>query len=346
MSKSKIKVVRKKKTKRLPLKDQPYDLNKDGVTQSTLVSYEACRMRCKLTLDGWRSQFEKESAVFGQLFHGLLEHLYRGISTGDIKKKDVYDFFQAFVKRWVKDNESKRFSDATFQTIHFLTVQAEPVFMAYCDQWPEDFKRKLWRELEGKFDVRWNGFRLRGMRDGLQLLDGDTSKPRMLETKTKAQIPTNLDLTLRYNTQNLFYLTSLNADFKALGLKKRVEKVLYNIIRRPGLAKPKVGGSWTAYKKKIKDHINAKGPDHYFKRMELRYPKKDQDRFAEELLERLTEFEAWRDEVDRGKSKNYPTFRNDMACEAKFRCPFIDACATGSMEDYAQTGLLFPELED
>jgi len=321
---------------------EPYELG-DGITQSLLSSFLTCRRRTEWELEGWRPVGTKQAIWFGSLFHSLLENLCIQIRAGGIGPQDADDFFEEFIEPWIKKH-TKRASFDSPKTAHFLAAQAKAVFAPYCEYWEEDFNR-TWLETEGVFDtvvdMGLHDYRLRGRRDGIEELK--KNRLRLVEHKTKGQIPEKLSDVLLFDFQNLFYLLTLNVDLTTMFGKKYkpVVDVLYNIIRRPGI-KLKNGENLKHYTERIREAVTKDSASlaHYFKRNELIYPLKDQALFRDELKFQLTEFRMWR-------AGTMHTFRGPSSmCMPGWTCQFIDACAYQTMDGYQQNGILFEELMD
>ena len=341
------------------LADRPYSCL-DGLTQSILGSFVHCRTQAKYKLQGWQAEGTKEGLMFGALFHFLLEHYYKRIRAGKVKKPSRV-WVEDKIEKW-RVKELKK--DGTIaQTLEVVAAQAYPTFIGYVDHWTEDADPKLWLELEGVFEVDFEApdmltspQKLRGMFDGLQAVRSRKKRKkgkkkrkrtlRLFETKTKSQIESRLEAALAFNFQNLFYLTALNILLTKRG-KKPCTKVLYNIVRRPGFKLGKNTGSPAALEKKIKDDIK-KRPEHYFQRIELSYTLKEQERFQKELARKIQGFRTWWGFVQAGADQKgmAGTYRNELACMGKWYCAFIDACGSGEMHGYQQSGKLFAELAD
>lgn len=333
---SKVKYPPLKVVKRVSVPASKYRFEEHGVTQSMLSNFLGCRQRCRYSLDGWRALEDKVALAFGSLMHSLLERLYYAIAAASIHPGGAVEVFESYVRQWLRSAEKRPLAGGS-QQAHFLAAQAKPVFLGYCAYWEKDFDSDKWVEVEGVFDTQWKGFRLRGRRDGLQRLK---KYLRLMETKTKGQIPTRLDDALMIDPQNLFYLLTLNEDIrkgKIFKGAKPVNRVLYNLIRRPGI-KLKQDESLDNYSTRIAKDIE-KRTDHYFKRIELFYTLKDQKRFAEQLLPMIQDFAAF----TKGK---LPTYRNAWSCITRWVCAYLGACTSGKMNEYSKGGRLFTELED
>jgi len=356
--------AKKKKKKRrapAPIKPRPPTLVEkpyvvaDGITQSLLSSFVDCRVQCKFSLLGWRREQTKDSLEYGSLFHFLLETLYECIRTGSITHSDdaLVDgpWWRKTLKTWRAKMAPIADAGATQQT-EFCIAQARGVWKGYVRRYPEDFDQKRWLELEGVFDVTWNGFRLRGRRDGMMRI---CKELWLLETKTKAQIAHDaIEGVLAYDFQNLFYITANQAELLAKNEDSRIAGVKYNIIRRPN-HKLKDGESLPDYSARIAEDVLVR-PDHWFVRYEVAYPDSILKRHQQELLWKLRSFKQWWEFDQKHRAAGPPdgnigmaslleTYRNEAACQKRWYCTYIPMCG-GDKTPYNQDGILFEELED
>lgn len=291
----------------------------DGITQSMLQAFMACRQRSAYQLDHWEPLGAvTASADRGNLFHFLLEKWYRDRPTSGESWLDTAISF------WKAKLSKNGPLPAFFEEAENLALA---LFEPYVTKWKKSDDTLQWESLEEVFDVTYKGFRLRGKIDGLPIRKG---RRWIFETKTKAAIDEEgiLD-TLLFDFQNLFYLTMLRE------LGRPAIGVIYNIIRTPNFRKKETAQERIA---RMKDDAQKNSKD-YFIRYEVTYPKETVERFEQELLWKLELFKA----VHEGKQ---PVFRNETACITRMKCPFLKACASGSMIGYQRTRKLFRELEE
>ena len=302
-----------------------YSLEKDGTTQSLLNgAYCACTQAAAFYLDGWRSVGTKASLSFGSLIHKGLEDWY-GAGMVEVN-------WEAWLEAY---SVTQRAKGADAAATEMDCALAGAVLPAYCERYAKEDSKKEWIGVESKFDVRWNGYRLRGMCDGLFKSGKKRKTIALFETKTKGRIEVGaIEDALAYDFQNQFYMEANEA---GLGIPDAIKRVLYNIIRRPGQKLGK-NESLADFQARIAADIK-KRPEHYFIRYEISYPQAERKKFREELLMKLQEFEAW-------LKGERPTYRNQGSCQRLWKCSYISACASGTMAGYDQKGRLFEELED
>lgn len=306
-------------------KPPAYDLDHDGVTQSMLATWSRCRQEMAYVLDGWERPEPKVALVFGSLWHWLLEQSYECVrKLGGVPP---FDGTGGLAEQWL-EQEGGQIGD--MQLAERMLAWAGGLWHGYWAVWKGDLAKE-WRSLESIFDVQWEGYRLRGMRDGLFIGAGQKT-PVLLETKTRSRVDEEaLLLTLPVDFQVLFYITASRAE------KVPVKRVLYNVIRKPQLRQG-VGESLRVYTERIVGDV-ARRPEFYFMRYEATYSRKQLEDFWEGLLAKLTAFRAWLE--GRGE-----TYKNESACVSRWTCTFLPACsAGGDMLGYTQTRRLFRELD-
>jgi hypothetical protein len=310
--------------KKINRKPKPYTIQ-DGITQSLLAGWVNCRQWAKFYLEGWETPGSKEALEFGNLFHWLLEQAYYDIQQGnDLVPLNVCT--QDYV-----ETESNLFNGMDLQTQEKILALAEALWPMYWKIYAKDLNRE-WLAVEGTFDVDWNGFRLRGKRDGVFV--GKHKKPWLLETKTTGRIDEGtLDLTLGFDFQNQYYITTAEEEQCA-----DIFGVMYNVIQRSALRQKKAE-TFPDYCQRMAEDIQA-DPKKYFKRIELVYTKDQKERFKEELKVKLYEFRAWTED-----KTGYMTYKNERACVGRWNCQYLQACSSNSMAGYLQTGELFRELK-
>lgn len=296
----------------------------DGITQSMLQDWMACRVRSRNVLQLWESGIEREALAFGSLFHGILERYYDCRINGE-----EFDY-EAWERKWRKKH-APRAKDA--QVLERHLAMASVMFAEYKKHWKKSDDDKTWVIMEGIFDSQWNGFRLRGRRDGIFR---DRKKfPWLLETKTASGLADDtIEAKLALDFQNLFYITTYEAE-----TGERLAGVLYNIAVKPG---HKLLPKETSrdYMDKIEAAIRE-NPKKYFHRFEAAYTERQKAEFREELKWILDAFAEW---LESGMTKD--TWKNRGSCITKWTCEFLGACSQGKMSGYKQTRELFRELKD
>jgi len=298
-----------------------------GMTQSLMSDWTMCRQRAAYKLKGWRSTKESEAILLGDLVHACLGEMhtqtrkkhYRTASAVELVADRVIQAWSSRMRQTLGDPD----------LLDRVMALAKALLPAYIRFYPKDFLEVRWIEAEKMFDVNFKGFRLRGRRDGV--FEARVARLSLQESKVKGRVASELEDCLSFDFQCLFYLLALR-----LELNKAVYDVSYNVIRRPQLKQGQKEES-ADFIERIAADIQ-KRPDHYFMRYPLTFSRETQLRFAEELYGKLQDFSAWR----QGVACHY---RSETSCLGRGACPFIEACASGSMAGYRYAGTLFPELE-
>lgn len=317
---------------RLTKPNRPKYVISDGITQSMLSAFLTCRQKSTFQIEGWENSGTNNSAYQrGDYFHYLLEMWYSGkITKGLVYEEGLIDvFINKCEHLWIKKQSKTRVlnQDDLIETFSM----AYAIFPEYVKYWRASDINKTWEELEQVFDTVWQGYRLRGKRDGLFKYIKQGSR-WLFETKTKGAIEEELMLDiLGFDFQNLFYLTNLKIE------NKPASGVVYNIIRKPSLKQ---------HKKETKEEFIARiaedvktRPKHYFKRYEVAYAPQMVNSFEAQLKMKLDLFK----EVIEGRQ---PIFRNESACTSTWmKCPYIKACSSGNLFGYTQTREMFRELQ-
>lgn len=316
-----------------------YDLSRDGITQSILGNFVQCRQLCALKLACYEFSGYKESILFGNLGHFIMEEMYTQVSKGVLDKIPANKILKGKARKKSSTVEKKlkkansllavaltkaegkyrnKHSGEEYQTNLILFLdQLDSLFRVYIPRYKKDFLKTKWIGLETQFNVKFFGFRLKGKRDGLAQVGKGLW---LLENKSMSQIAGNLLDTLGFDFQNSVYLIATEIE-----LAKELDGMIYNIIRKPNI-KQNQKETYEEYFERLEAEIRKK-PSHYFQRFELRYPRPVIDNLRDELKDKLIEFKMWRE----GK---LGTFKNQRACKAKWNCEFIPACASNSLNGY------------
>jgi len=318
--------ARKDKVNQFPC-GKGYDLGRDGVSQSILSTFLSCRQAARYYLDLWESPSVSFALMFGTLFHSLLEHYYKALATGQGVKAFVG--FDAVFSHWV----AKDAGSIDAQKLEQFEAMAFALFGPYCKHWEKEDLKRQWVGVETVFDTNWEGYRLRGMRDGMFLVNKG-KEHWILEHKTTTTLDSDsLSLRLNFDLQNLFYILNTEQEY---GVK--VAGVLYDLIRKPALRQGKKE-SFNEFASRMVTAVND-APGEYFARFPLVYPETVKQRFRAELALQLADFRDW----SRGL---LPTYKNPSACIGRGVCEFLPVCAAGGNAVAAgciKSRVLFREL--
>jgi len=310
-----------------------YNLEKDGVTQGCLSTFQACREKARLYLDGWSAKVESSALVYGTIGHAVLEDIYSQKLGRIPTKQDVIKSVRKIEKVWWKEHKSP--DPRTAQDLELALLVAEATLPDYFNFWKKDFSRLKWVMVEGSFNEPIK------LDDGTVVpvrgkIDGAFKSPNLwlFETKFKSMInEDDLVDTLPLDKQINVYLWALARKFKTTPAG-----VLYNIVRRTSLRQSK-GESLLQFSKRIAEDIKAR-PTFYFIRLEISISKKEIETFEQELKGMVQDFADW----TRGK---VPHYKCSEMCVTKYgKCNYLPICSSGSTAGFTKREKVFRELED
>jgi len=292
-----------------------------------LDTFLTCECKSRNQLDGWCKPEARRAIEFGNFGHWLLEHWYKAENIGleNSTYEDAAEFYEMMEPAWVERLIGIGYPAEAIE--EDLALMA-PLFPAYVVHWKGQDAKFNWEATEHKFDVEWQGFRLRGMIDGVLKMGRSTYT---FESKFRGRFSTNEELKLAFDPQCLFYLNAAEV-WKG----KTMRGTIYNNVRKPQLKLNKKGV------KDLTDRVRvdiSKRPEWYFIRHELVYTKNDKRRFRTQLLQKLNMFKAW---VEGGMIP----LRREGACMGRYTCEYLESCAKNTMIGYKQTAKRFQELED
>lgn len=307
-----------------------YSLAKEGISQSLLGAWQTCPRRFLFMLNRWRFPKQDRAFGYGSMIHEALDAIYTAAAKGcaDLKKLqalalkavDVFEFPSVFTSD--EGEEMKAIGEA--------------VLVQYLKFYAKDFKQLRFDAPERIFAVRFANSTLRGKIDG-RFRDKNGGVWHF-EHKNYSRISEDtLQKKLSFDLQNLFYLL---ADRVERG--ENIKGVLYNVLRRPEVRKEMPVG-------KIRQYVTGlieKDPAHYFIRWEIPYSAEDRAQFHAELVVKLDRLGGNIASTQLyGASPLGLFYKNECACDLPWACPYLDACASGTMTGYTKTKSLFPELE-
>lgn len=314
-----------------------YDYERDGITQGLLAMWLECRQKARWFLQGYARKGTSLALTYGSVGHGVLEHAYEnfrlGKNSGAPKKAQMKKYLSLVEKQWKLENI--RPNKYAIQDLEISLTFADVILPVYFEYWAEDFKKKNWQKIEGKFKIPYvlkDGRKtfLRGMMDGAYKTVGLW----LFESKFKSVI-NEVDIvdTLPLDLQVRIYLRALwKTNLKI------PSGVLYNVVRRFGL-RQKQDESLTKFAARCAEDLK-KRPEHYFYRFEVAAVKKDMLEFEVELEAMIKDFCDWWDGVG-------GHYKNPGACIGKYgRCWALDACSSGNLYGLTKRKCVFRELED
>lgn len=296
-----------------------------GVTQSILGDFKDCRVMCQNKLNGYSKEGDERDALFvGAIAHYCLEQYYKnGMVHG--KQSVLYDIYEYLENESIDIAALPQKKQDLLHTIWVLVDEYIAYWHSYRGRYSD--RNIKWVALEEEFDVDFQGFRLRGKRDGIIRVKG---KPWLFETKFLSSLESESTLdALAMDFQSLFYLVATEVE---RGIE--IEGVLYNVIRKPQIR----FSNRTAeqYRDAVIKSIK-KDKESYFGRWEVKFSRGDIDSFKGRLLDDLHAFSKWIGGV-------FDTYRNEHSCRGRWVCEYLRACSQRSFVGYNQERQLFQEL--
>ena len=332
---------RRRKDPAVEKSKQPLWTLDTGITYSGLSLWLECREQFALQyIEGKTPKKLNEALEFGSIFHKALEHQF--------EHDTPVACINTICRNW-KRRRLKHLNPAERKALERLLGLARVLFPIYCKYWGKEDATLKWVSRESKFAIPYTvkdppkdkTFQLRGMRDGVFKKGKDYG---LFETKTKSIIrPDDIVDQLRYDMQTLLYCLTIQHDY---GVPPK--KILYNVIRRPGL---KQGvAPLESYLQRVRDDVESR-PDHYFLRFDVTLKKDDLERFCKRTLDPvLLNLDAWWSEVrhtpfSRGAARLH--YVNSNALIGKYgKAQMYDLLVLGKDSPYYNRSSVFPELEE
>ena len=315
-----------------------WNLEKDGVTQSMLHNFLACKEKFRLSyVEGWKpSKLGSQPMEFGTCIHDILDMIYT--ASKEVSPEDFLECLDVVIKNACDIYESEKHEDLTTDGNDWKTLAenvsiAEVLLPEYFKFWNKDWFLVNWVALEEVFDVPievdGKTIRIRGKLDGVQKIG---KKLWLFETKTKgrideAAIADKLSIDLQVNLY-LWAIWKVYGAFPA--------GVVYNLIRRPML-RQKVNETLGEFASRIKKDVKER-PDFYFIRTQGAVAKTEILEWEQkEFIPILKELIRWND--------GHGHFKNVSYCFTAFApCQFLRICGQNSYASYNRKNVLFEEL--
>ena len=241
------------------VKKRPFrDIEKDGITYSFLDEWLLDREQARLSyVEGWSSTGFSVALTFGIAFHDCLEWIAKGRSVKTIRWKILNPFFE---------RRAKNLDEQHVEDLQKTLAMVEVVFRKYQEYWEGYDQRFNYIFQEKSFEVNHMtqtgiSIPVRGRWDAVY--SDSQNKLWLMENKTKGQIDEEgIMAHLPQDLQTMLYVHALQ---KHTG--RRVEGVLYNVIRRPGLRQKKTE-TVDEYLERAFDDITNR-PEYYFMRWKV-----------------------------------------------------------------------------
>ena len=317
----------------LTLPKKFFNLKKDGVTQSMLMEFAACRRKMQLAYqEGWTSEYSSNALTFGSMFHGCLEYLYNR-QQFFLEENKVDEYIKAAIK-FVSSQHREATTNLRHWTIEdedslelnkgYLYILLPKYFKRY---WHQDRDKKVLKN-EELFKNSWqNRIVFTGKFD--RVFKNTHNEMWLYETKTKSRIEASLQDRLSFDFQANFYILNL-----LLSTGVFAKGFVYDVIRRPEHRMGK-NEALPGFIKRVRKAVT---PD-YFQRITVTRTRQEFDEWvAKDLTPIVNEFLDWYKGV-------LPTYRNPSACETRYgACKFIKICGMNNYHGLYKRKILFPEL--
>jgi len=307
-----------------------YDMLRDGISQSLMGAYQTCRRSFLLSINRWEHATADRVTGYGSMMHDVLDVLYTGFTEKLLKYNDLstaalYVIDDYNMPKVIKDEEVARLKNI-----------AQAMIDQYILHYRRDFAEFRFEDVESQFEVEFNGFKLRGKKDG-RFRDKNKGVWHIEHKNYSFIKEDNMLLYLGFDLQNLFYMLADEVEFQRL-----LNGVVYNVLRKPDVKKKTPTKDVYKYLSAL---IHA-DPKHYFIRYEIPYSRRDLSVFKEELTFKLNEIKALLTISKVDARMMLPCFyKNECACDGKWACEYLTACATGSLVGYRQKKNLYSELD-
>jgi hypothetical protein len=255
-----MKTLSNRHSKKLKPPKSNWDFYEDGISYSLMSKHIVCPERFRIyACEGLRPSDRKEAMEFGTIFHKALEYAAQGNTTtqivsrlmkwGQISKADmmlcrIAATMVPHYRKFYQDDKHKY-------------VSTEQVFKN-----PYKLSNGRITYLRGRMDEVY-------VKNGGLWLQENKTKSRIDEDKIIATLPSDL--------QTMFYVYNMSLIYD-----RRIDGVMYNVIRKPELKQRTKEGD-IAFLKRINEDILER-PEHYFKRYEVELVKKDIDDFHEKVI--------------------------------------------------------------
>lgn len=356
----------KKKEQRKPEWGGPIE---EGITQSLLSSFLACRERFRLrVVEGLRvNEGFSKALEYGNMWHICEEHH----ALGQTWELGLKAYAQDLVKQYQTQQDE-------VEKWYNICRRQFPIYIKWWEKHP-DVKKREPLLAEEVFCVPYtlpSGriVKMKGMWDSVDIVQV-TKKKRELwlqENKTKGQIEEiSIENQLSFDKQSMFYVIALQTAVENGDVEfplNRVQGVRYNVVRRPlsggkdsirqhkpTKSNPK-GESLKEYYDRLQGRMED-DPEHYFKRWNMEISTNDIDAFKTQFLNPILEqlcdwweyiivdpFNPWRDHnTDQGIHWRHP-YGNYNAVDQN-RDAFVEYLRDGNKAGLTTTTELFPELQ-
>jgi PD-(D/E)XK nuclease superfamily len=298
----------------------------DGITQSFISEWLACRERARLAYkEGWSSLQTSNSLTFGTLCHSVLEENYKQLQVHkeiNVKaaiKQVIADYKKVIgaERLWTPEDE---------QVLQLNQGYLEVLLPEYWRIYLKKDSERKYLAVEKEFKNAWKqGVPLRGKMDVVYETNGEIW---IMDHKTKYTFEGSSEERLGFDLQGMFYILNWWLEMKTMPTG-----FIQNMIQRPRLRKGETE-TLQHFIGRVQNDVDVS----YFKRIQVTVTKEEFDRWFKEFKEILDEICGW-------AAGLLPNYRNNTACMSRYgACRFSKVCSQGDMVGLYKRKILFPEL--
>lgn len=316
-----------------------YDLFKDGLTKTAILTFMECkRLFYFRFIRGWSPAEESDSLIFGVLFHQCAEFWYKNKDSKDnIVLEHVAD---TILENYEGENDAETWGLARRQQWEIIKAKLTAVFPAYVHWYAKEDATFVWREIETVFQtpirVKAHGKEYEVIITGkMDRVFNRTKRNGVLDIKTKGFINLGgITNTLLYDFQMNLYAWAAN---KLYGAK--YDHIIYDIVHNPSLRLSQKE-TVDAYCERIKKDI-GKNPADYFIRVEQKMQAAHLAKFEPVLKKTVAEIvEFYLD------GKNSEDFFTPSCLGPYGQCELLEICYRGDAAKLKKREFVHPELHE
>lgn len=316
-----MKLVMKKSNRVQFKKGYSYNPKRDGVSQSILHEFLACKESARMSvIHGRYVDVAKWPLVYGSIAHDLLEYGY--LQCGDFSRGEIMAAAsKAVVTHLDKEGRSSDRSEMA-EIAAMIAVEIITAYFKY--YWKKTDSKVKWTLIESQFRYSF------GMdADAVGKVDGgfiDKNGEHVLfETKNKSRFDKDFENWLGIDMQLGYYLFG----YESLIPGAKPKRALYNLLRRPN--KPKFDKNFRTCMIDLENDL-IKRPEFYFQRYSVKFTDQEITRHKRSIEFKIALFVNWFNKAQYTPLEQIDLEYNPGACE-RFgsKCAFLSHCSLGDI---------------
>lgn len=323
--------TKKKASRKRPAvrKHVPGEWLRYGVSPSRLLVFLDCQQKCALRYLGWSPRRRAVGLAFGSIGHDAAEAVYRAVWGDEVDNTDK-DNVRHWLNGWLDDypNHAREWNDTLEENYEEWAAFLEALLPEYFTQWSDEDNARQWLVAEQKLTPMFGPYKLNGRVDYLfrqpSKRVGGSVKLWLMDNKFLSRVDEDmLEDGLLVDFQMQFYMLVVR-----LVYGEDPGGAVYNIIRRPNLRRKK-DEKLVEFRNRIAEDVEDR-PDHYFKRFEIPFDPEVQERFEQDLMGIIKDYEEW-------DKAGCPVRLHGNPCIGKYGlCEFFAFCHYGDRTLYEQ----------